>query len=189
MTRHEINNEYFEWMCHIISDAKYTKRLSYKKLLLYLNSNDFIYIIGQDGNRYEDGVELRYRFGYEKDIPIAIIARYLDDRPCSILEMLVALSLRCEEHIMDNPDIGNRTGKWFWDMIFNLGLESMTDSRFDEDYVSKIIYRFLNREYEHDGRGGLVTVPNCRYDMRSIEIWYQMMWYLNRVLKGEGDEV
>lgn len=185
MTRHEINNKYFDWMCHLVSDQKYAKRSSYKKLLTYLHNVEFVYIIGQDGNRYEDGIDLRYRFGYEYGIPIAIITTYLDDRPCSILEMLIALSLRCEEHIMDNPDIGDRTGRWFWGMISNLGLDSMTDSNFDIDYANEVIDRFLNRKYDHDGEGGLVTIHNCRYDMRSIEIWYQMMWYLDSVLKGE----
>lgn len=184
MTRHELNNEYFEWMCDLVYDSKYSKRFSYRKLLRHLHEIEFVYIIGQDGNRYEDGVDLRYRFGYERNLEGAVIATYLDDKPCSVLEMLIALSLRCEEHIMDNPDIGNRTGQWFWDMIVNLGLESMTDSRFDVDYVDKIIDRFLNRKYNRDGEGGLVKIPNCRYDMRSAEIWYQMMWYLDEVLKN-----
>lgn len=51
-----------------------------------------------------------------------MIASYLDNRPCSVLEMIIALAIRLEEHIMDDPDIGNRTGQWFWDMIVSLGL-------------------------------------------------------------------
>lgn len=187
MTRHELNNEYFEWMCDLVYDSKYSKIFSYRKLLRHLHEIEFVYIIGQDGNRYEDGVDLRYRFGYERNLEGAVIVTYLDDKPCSVLEMLIALSLRCEEHIMDNPDIGNRTGQWFWDMIVNLGLEFMTDSKFDIDYVDNIIDRFLNRKYNYDGEGGLVKIPNCRHDMRSTEIWYQMMWYLDEVLKNRGD--
>ena len=85
---------------------------------------------------------------------------------------------------MDNPDIGDRTGKWFLDMIVNLGLEKMTDDRFDKRYVERILHRFLNREYGRNGDGGLFTVHHSRIDMRSVEIWYQAMWYFDEVLKS-----
>jgi hypothetical protein len=179
MTRHELNEEYFDWMCSLIYDENHSKRHSYKKLLTYLNGIEFIYIIPQDGNRFEDGVDLRYRFGYERGFSDPIIASYLDDKPCSVLEMLVALSFRCEEHIMDDPEIGNRTGKWFWTMIDNLDLGRMNDSSFNSAEADRIINRFLNREYESDGTGGLFVIPDSHYDMRSVEIWYQLMWYLD----------
>ena len=181
MTRNELNGEYFDWMCQLVCDEKYSKRLSYRKLLHCLHDMDFSYTIAMDGNREEDGIDLRYRFGYENSYAGPMIADYLDNRPCSILEMMIALSIRCEEHIMDDPDIGNRTGQWFWNMIVNLGLGSMNDSKFDYRYVNDIIHRFLNREYERNGEGGLFTVKHCRYDLRTVEIWYQMCWYLDEI--------
>jgi hypothetical protein len=135
-----------------------------------------------DGNRAADGIELRYRFGYENRYTSDLINAWLDHRPCSVLEMMVALSFRCEEHIMDDPTIGNRTGQWFWGMIMNLGLESMDDSRFDIYKVDDIIFKFLNRQYKPDGEGGLFTVTKRRNDLRETEIWYQMCWYLSEVL-------
>lgn len=93
--------------------------------------------------------------------------------------MMIALAIRCEEHIMDDPDIGNRTGQWFWNMIVNLGLGSMNDSKFDRDYVEDIVQKFLDRKYSRNGDGGLFTVNRSRYDLRSVEIWYQMCWYLD----------
>ena len=137
-----------------------------------------------DGNRAEDGVDLRYRFGYEYGFDNSAVADCLDDKDCSVLELMVALAIRCEEHIMDNPDIGDRTGKWFLDMIVNLGLEKMTDDHFDKRYVERILHRVLNREYGRNGDGGLFTVHHSRIDMRSVEIWYQAMWYLDEVLKS-----
>ena len=96
--------------------------------------------------------------------------------------MMIALAIRCEEHIMDDPDIGNRTGQWFWNMIVNLGLGSMTDAKFDENYTNMVIERFLNREYERNGDGGLFTVKHSRRDLRTVEIWYQMCWYLDEIV-------
>ena len=182
MTKNELNNEYFEWMYQLVCNEKYPKRLSYWKLLSHLHSIEFIYIIGMDGNRAEDGIDLRYRFGYERKYEGSMIATYLDARPCSVLEMLTALAIRCEEHIMDDPDIGNRTEQWFWSMISNLGLGSMSDTKFDKGYLDGVITRFLNREYKRNGEGGLFTVKNCKYDLRTAEIWYQMCWYLDDIL-------
>jgi hypothetical protein len=96
--------------------------------------------------------------------------------------MMVALAIECEVTIMDDPNIGDRTGQWFWGMIVNLGLGSMTDYKFDDIYVEGVVRRFLDREYEPNGKGGLFTVKNCRYDLRTVEIWNQMCWYLGTIM-------
>ncbi len=185
MDKDELTNRYFDWMYRLVAGNRYSKQ-SYRKLFARLHGTEFIYLIPMDGNRAEDGVDLRYRFGRENSYSDAVIAALLNDRPCSVLEMMIALSIRCEEHIMDDPDIGNRTGQWFWNMIVSLGLGSMTDGRFDRAFVDRTIARFLNREYERNGRGGLFTVSHCHRDMRSIEIWYQMNYYLNEVIEQGG---
>lgn len=132
-----------------------------------------------DQNRAEDGVALRYRFACEYPDP-SDVERYLDG-PCSVLEMMVALAVRCEENIMDDPNIGNRTRQWFWGMIVSLGLGSMTDDRYDEFYIYETLERFLDREYEPDGHGGLFTIRRCTEDLRDVEIWHQLCWYLDSI--------
>ena len=178
--RNNINDEYFEWMCGLVCNKPASKYISYRVLMSYLHNKVFRYSIPRDSNREADGIDLRYRFayfhGYEE------VPQCLEDRPCSVLEMMVALAVRCEEGIMDDPDVGDRTGQWFWEMIKNLGLGSMTDARFDEEYVESVIERFLNREYEPDGRGGLFRIRNCTEDLRNVEIWYQMCWYLDTIV-------
>lgn len=174
MTSEEINEKYFKWMCKTIGASN-----NYKRLLQMLNSVSFHYILDRDYNRECDGIDLRYRFADEFDIPFPMVASYLDTRPCSVLEMMVALSIRMES-IMDDPSIGNRYDIWFWDMIKSLGLDNMFDFSFNEQYVRQALDRFLNREYESNGRGGLFTLysyPNT--DLKTVEIWYQAMWYLN----------
>lgn len=178
----ELSREYFKWMCQLVCIKPYDRRLSYSKLLNHLNDIDFQYILPMDGNRAEDGIALRYRFGYEKEYADSMVASYLDNRPCSVLEMLIALAFRCEEHIMDNPDTGNRMGQWFWDMIDNLGLESMNNSQFNAAYTDDVIFRFMERKYKRNGEGGLFTINHCKYDMRNVEIWYQLNWYLNGII-------
>lgn len=176
-----ISEGYFHWLCDLIAVDNIA---NYSNLLNTLYKTDFNYIMERDANRYEDGIELRYRFGYENDISEHIIASELDYSQCSILEMMVALAIKCEG-IADNPEFGNRTPIWFWGMIENLGLLPYSDDRYDALAVTNIINRFLNRNYEKNGKGGLFTVKNHTDDMRYVEIWFQAMWYLNNQIEGE----
>ena len=183
MTKNELIDRYFDWMYQLVVDDRYTK--SYRRLFSRLYDTEFIYTIPMDGNRAEDGINLRYRFGYEQNYSDSMIASLLDDRPCSVLEMMTALAIRCEEHLMDNPDIGDRTKKWFWDMLSSLGLDHMDDARYSRHHVDQVLDRFLERDYARNGKGGLFTVNNGR-DMRATEIWYQMNYYLMNLIKEGG---
>ena len=178
MRKDEILNEYFEWLYRLVCGDRYSNEISYKKLLAYLHRTEFTYLLSKDKNRAADGVDLRYRFSKERyhgHVPSCL------DGPCSILEMMVALAIRCEETIMDDPKIGDRTSQWFWGMVTNMGLGYMSDNRFDERAAKEIIDRFLNRDYSQNGRGGLFTVRNCEYDLTNIEIWTQMLWFLDNI--------
>ena len=174
----DVREQYFNWMY----DMVFTKRVpSYVRLLRYLNSQEFTYNIRLDGNRADDGLYLRYRFKQEKHLRAVDVDRCLTGK-CSVLEMMVALCLRIEEDIMDDPVKGNRIHKWFHVMLKSLGLLDMDDAYFDERYTDKVITRFLNREYEPNGAGGLFRIKDCPYDLRSVEIWYQMCWYFDSIL-------
>jgi len=169
------HREYFEWLFDLVCGKRYAKEVSFRKLLIFLHETEFEYSIPNDANRARDGISLRHRFSLSFSDPVP-------EGPCSVLEMMVALAIRCEEDIADDPQLGDRTGQWFWGMVVNLGLGSMIDSRFDEELAKEIVYRFLDREYEPDGRGGLFTIRDIDRDLRKVEIWYQMCWYVNHFL-------
>lgn len=175
----QIQDEYFEWIIRLVTEGKYAGRKSWRKLFRLLHETEFIYILDMDANRADDGIDLRYRFAWERHLDARKVDTAFGDRSCSVLEMMAALALRCEEHIMDDPESGNRTGKWFFEMVESLGLEGMDDEHFDKITAADILVRFMRREYRADGRGGLFTVDDGIHDMRDTEIWYQMMWYLN----------
>lgn len=180
-----IRQEYLEWMTRLVCENGYGGNGSWDCLFAMLYETEFTYLMDMDENRAIDGCDLRYRFGYECGYSGQIIEDELDGRPCSVLEMMVALAMRCEEHIMDDPDSGNRTGKWFFDMIDSLGLIDMHDSCFDVLCAQAVVSRFLRREYGENGCGGLFTLKYRSADMRRIEIWYQAMWYLDEMIYGE----
>ena len=57
----------------------------------------------------------------------------------------------------------------------------MYDSNYDKRVVESHLNRFLRREYEPNGKGGLFTVRNRKCDLRDVEIWYQLNWYLDSI--------
>ena len=183
MIKDDISNDYFEWLFDLVCEGRFSKDISYRKLLMALHNTEFTYCISMDENRAKDGEDLRYRFINSQGYDERYVMAYLNN-PCSVLEMMIALAIRCEENIMDDPKIGDRTGQWFWGMVTSLGLGSMTDSRFDKDYVNETIRIFLDRDYEPNGRGGLFTIKNCDQDLRDVEIWYQLNWYLDSIIGG-----
>ena len=178
-TDEKIVKSYFDWMCNLVCDNEQKKK--YSELLYFLSSVEFTYTIFMDKNRFQDGITLRYRYAYDLGLDTEEVHRVLDE-PCSVLEMMVALALKCEENLMTSTDHDNRTGTWFWSMINSLGLMDMTDEFFDIDECENIISRFLERDYDRTGSGGLFTVKGREQDMRDVEIWLQMNWYISQMI-------
>ena len=181
-----IKDEYFEWLLDHICSNQRIRRRKYRRLLYHLYDRDFTWDLEMDENRYDDGMLLRGRFldeYYDINLhPVKSVRLYFNTKQCSVLEMMIALAIRCEENLMDDIDHEDRTGQWFWEMILSLKLNSMDDIHYDEVYVDSSINRFLDREYCPNGEGGLFTIRDCQYDLREVEIWYQMCWYLDSIM-------
>lgn len=176
----KLHDEYLDWIKDKVAwDVDIS---NYTELFKYLFTKEFIYILDMDRDRFEDGIELRYQFAYEMEYRDDDISKSFKWDPCSVLEMMVALSLKCENHIMEDAEIGDRTGLWFWTMLDNLGISRFDDRHFSIYCVDEAVERFLNREYDPDGRGGLFTIQDCQYDLRNVDIWYQLNWYLNTII-------
>ena len=172
----QVKNEYFEWLYKYVCKGRVNSKISYIKLFALLHDIEFTFYIYNDVNRARDGVDLRYRFAMKMDDE-----RVMDilDGPCSVLEMLIALSIRCEETIMDDTSYGDRTSQWFWNMLSNLDISYMNDDLYNREEAVEKIYDFLEKRYDPDGKGGLFYIKDCKYDLREEEIWTQLMWYLD----------
>ena len=175
-----LGKEYFDWLCYLVNADGYSIGRTFEKLLCRLHETEFYYLISMDANRAGDGINMRYHFKCDQGLPSTI--DILQGQTCSVLEMMVGLAVRCENQIMFDPEYGDRTSLWFWNMIHSLGLSDMDDDHFDSDYVDAVLFRFLERDYEPNGKGGLFTVDRPGYDLRDFEIWYQMNWYLSSIV-------
>lgn len=173
----QVKNKYFDWLYNYVCKGRVNNSISYRKLFMLLHDTEFTFYIRNDLERARDGVDLRYRFALfmDDDYVMDIL-----DGPCSVLEMILALAIRCEATIMDDTRYGDRTGQWFWNMLSNLGISYMTDENFDSEIANEKIYDFLERRYDPDGKGGLFYIKGCADDLRNVEIWTQLCWYLDK---------
>lgn len=181
----DVRERYLDWLYDMMCGERFANSISYRKLFKQLHDTEFFVLIARDRDRAEDGKSLRLRFGHwtwDEGIDSApeLVADMLNG-PCSVLEMMVALAIRCERDIMDDPRYGDRTRQWFWNMIASLGLGSLTDTAYDRIFVEETLDRFLNREYAPNGAGGLFTIRNCGSDLRNEDIWRQLCWFLNNM--------
>jgi len=125
-----------------------------------------------DANRAADGIDLRRLYfeetGYRSE---------REGEPCCVFEMMVALSLRVEENIMGEPG-HNHLGRWFWEMVDNLGLNRYDDDEFDERAAGYIIGKWMSRDYSPDGKGSMFPLKTYKKDQRNLTLWDQMGAYL-----------
>ena len=171
----DIQKEYFRWLCDLVGFKRTDP--SHRNLARALHAKIFYGLIPNDDNRVEDGRKLRELFS---ETGFNVDSLYSEE--CSILEMLIGLALRIETILME-PRKGDRTSKWFWELIGNLHLELYPPS---DPYAKKKerencdkLNSFLDRTYSRTGEGGLFPLKDVKRDQRDVEIWYQMMFYLD----------
>lgn len=162
-----ISDGYLNWLVDKVDGKK-----GYLELFRALGSREFTWIVKNDENRALDGLALRDHYGYFTG---------LKDEPCTVLEMLVGLSIRVGEELLWDGST-NYAGIIFWKMIENLRLDTETNNRFDIEYVDDRLYIFLNREYGNDGDGALFRpshfYPKSQKSWKKLEVWYQMQSWL-----------
>lgn len=176
MDEQELQACYCDWLAHKI--FRFTHEIvCYACLLDALNGIEYTYSVEMDANRYVDGLELKKTFCWE--IGISQKNAVLLGDKCSVLEMMVALAVRCEVSIMSDPSVGDRTWLWFQSMLESLKLSNQDNDRFDIQYVEERLNIMLNRLYDEKGNGALFHVINPVYDMRRADVWSQMNWFLS----------
>lgn len=182
-----IDHDYFSWLYNIIREPK--KRIYYTKLCEIFYDKSFRWFVHNDDNRCEDGLNLRRQFIEEQGLDeshLEVIS--LMKKPCTIFEVLIALAKRMNDIMYDLNDQRDKTPKWFHTMLLNLGLNVYTDDynlgdRFPEMTeikIDDILETLMDRTYDFYGHGGLFPLKSRpRKHQAEVEIWYQLMEYLD----------
>lgn len=175
-----VDKIYFEWLTeHVNFNNGRPGGRTYVDLMGQLHSKEFVWIVPNDDNRLEDAVALRHEFLHDAGITNYPEEFVLNEPPLSVLEVIISLSRRCA--FADDGDARN----WAWKLIENLELSGLSDpvSRRKQDVIDDILDRFIWRQYETDGRGGLFPLKHPENNQREIELWYQMNAYLDELLE------
>ncbi len=167
-----IEELYFNWLYSKVASIKVlpTPSLTYLTLLRDLHSTEFVWLVSGDDNRAEEGMDLRaefFRVSYlDRDPPWLSI-------PCSVLEMMIALSRRASY----DTDISERD--WFWTFLTNLGIEYLSDNHLGiTQIVDEVLDMFVWRTYDAQGKGGMFPLSKPAEDQTKRELWYQFCDYL-----------
>lgn len=170
--------EYFDYLTQLINaePGRYDLMLGELFLLDFTWTED----VPLDFNRAEDGLILRS--GYT-DIGMSMesIDEELGDKPCSVLEVLIALSQKMDYTLYDD-DKGDRSRIWFWEMISNLKLDDYTNARIENNWallghIDNIIIKWLNRDFGMNGWGSPFPLWYPRTDQRRLQLIDQMNEY------------
>ena len=168
---------YFDWLVYTIAPDHF-QRDDYSELLFFLYYTEFYWVVKRDKNRAEDGLNLRTRFEEETGLYCDLYG------PCNLLEMLVALAIRCENDLMYmyDPELGDQTSRWFWMFLENLGLLEYDDANFEPDEISDILFHFMDRDYGDRGEFCAFSddsdSENFDFGFEKTELWYQMNYYM-----------
>jgi len=182
MKEKTLRDEYFLWLYEQVDG----RIRSFRKLSRILHDKKFTWFVKNDDNRLQDGLDLRYRFIEEKNLDethLEVIA--LTKGECTVFEMMVALAERMDYLTNDLKEDISKAPKWFGELINNLGFSQFSDMNMpdwdiDENLIERSLDRLINRTYDNYGHGSLFPLKRRPpTDMSKVEIWYQLMLYLD----------
>ena len=170
---------YVRWVMKDKLNMKDREIRDYLGVCMTLSDIEYVWIHPMDENRAMDGLELRSDFEYET-------GEYLDKSSgllpkCTFFEMLAALSIKCENQLMRNLSIGDRTSKWFFEFLDNLGVENdISDLEID-----KIVEDFMVGK----GKNTMFPLKKRGINQKNEQIWKQMGAYLNENYLNEDPDL
>lgn len=167
--------EYRDWLLSIVE----FRRKNFDDLMNQLLYTPFVWSIENDRNRKEDGMELRRMYFS------GIRGEKVPDFPCSVLEVLVALARRIDKEYIGEPGEPH-PGMIFWRMMRNLGLDKYTVRRYNQGAVLKAVSKWLLREFNEDGEGGIFPMKHTVRNQKILPIWNQMTEFLSENFRTRG---
>lgn len=169
--------DYFEWLTSQIEIPE-SNHHTYNELFGRMYEIEFVWHISGDGNRVQDGLDLRTQFMNQTRRRRSLDIDTIIHKGASVLEVLIALSIRTAFIAGGPPEI------WAWQLIENLHLERAFDPFTDgkANRVDDTLEALIWRTYQRNGEGGFFPLSSeALSDQTKIEIWDQMNIYVNEI--------
>ena len=161
---------YFNWLVSVVQHPFH----DFSPLLWELFQTKFIPLVPHDENRIEDVFALRERYVKETR------GRFQTALIPSIFEVMITLSNRMWV-VGYNPEDDMDPASWFWRLIDNLGFGEyygeFPDAATRDDIIERLEV-LVNREYDHNGSGGLFPLGYPEEDQTEVEVYYQMQAWM-----------
>jgi len=166
--------DYLQWLEPQIRDEFVNRGATYRHMLECMFDKDYVWLVPNDDNRLQDGLDLRAEFCFSHNVQPDHV---LTHKPSSFLEVLIGLSRRLAFVAGGTPQ------GWAWQLIVNLELPNMTDplSRYKVRKLNDIMDTTIFRTYQPNGLGGFFRLSWPERDMRKVELWYQMAAYISEI--------
>lgn len=176
----QLEGLYFEWLySHVGRLSAVNPGRSHTMLAEQMHVTPFVEYVPNDGNRANDGLDLRVQFC--EMVTSRFTAADISG-PCSMLEMTIALAQRVEYETA-GTNIDHEFADWYWKLMGHAGLavytdEAYLDSDHARDRVEVILDRIVERRYSRSGALGFFPLKHGRGDQRTTELWDQMSAYI-----------
>jgi hypothetical protein len=161
--------KYFRWL---VSQVHADEEREYSELFYQLHHKEFVWIVPNDDNRVQDGLDLRTEYLNGGAPPQSFRTTGV-----SVLEVLIGLSRRLAFITGGDPYL------WAWQLLENIGLHRMWDpmSKRKAELLEETLENLIWRKYDRDGVGGFFPLAWAEEDQTKIELWYQMAAYVNEI--------
>lgn len=164
---------YLHWLVEQVRAGDGHQTVTYWDVLRLMHNTEFVWIVPNDDNRIQDGLDLRGEFFTEREEPLDA------DRfgPCSVLEVMIGLSRRL------SFAAGGESEGWAWQLLCNLQLHKFSDplSRRKASIAGDILHNLIWRAYSPDGADGFFPLSWPKEDQTKVELWYQMSAYVEEI--------
>jgi hypothetical protein len=170
-------HDYFKWLTSQIEIPESNPR-TYNDLFSRMYEIEFVWHVSGDGNRVQDGLDLRTQFMNQTRRKKSSDLDAIIHKGASVLEVLIGLSIKVAFIAGGVPEI------WAWQLIENLHLERASDpfTIGKANRVDDTLEALIWRTYQWNGQGGFFPLSSeTLIDQTKIEIWDQMHIYVNEI--------
>lgn len=180
--KHDTNVEerYFRYLLRLLDLDNSDSPVEFIELAKQLHKTPFVFLIPNDINRVADAFEIREEFVKTRLSTVDPSWAAMD---ASVFEVFIALAQRC------SWQTGMSLFDWFYIFTTNLGLNDQINPITDNTLTlvrDDILARWMYRNYEKNGVGGLFPLRKPTKDQRKVEIWEQMSAYLIESMEEAG---